>query len=140
MSTTAADVVVVKTDEGDSIEMETVGFTDRRDKDEDRRNDGNVYKGLLSNKEYNKRKAKVEETMDMQAYRFRKANEIIAKDDAKRQEDDEARKERMERKRAALQAELRSPSDSKKESKRSSSKKKIKVVSTLSFQDDEQDQ
>ena len=39
----------------------------RIDKAEDHRNDGKHYAGLLSRGEYNKRKAHVEDTVDMQA-------------------------------------------------------------------------
>jgi hypothetical protein len=48
------------------VQMETVQMVTRNDKAEDHRNDGKHYAGLLSRGEYNKRKAHVEDTVDMQ--------------------------------------------------------------------------
>jgi hypothetical protein len=51
------------------VQMETVEMVRRIDKAEDHRNDGKHYAGLLSRGEYNKRKAHVEDTVDMQVWR-----------------------------------------------------------------------
>ncbi|KAK3239801.1 hypothetical protein CYMTET_50299 [Cymbomonas tetramitiformis] len=97
----------------DEVEMDKVDFMERRDKDEDRRNDGKRYSGLLSYQEYNKRKAHCEETMDMQEYMRKKAAEFVDKDTREREAAEEARKERLAKKKEALQAELSSKEEKK---------------------------
>mmetsp|Transcript_7857 Transcript_7857/g.13564 ORF Transcript_7857/g.13564 Transcript_7857/m.13564 type:complete len:167 (+) Transcript_7857:266-766(+) len=125
------------------VEMEKVDFTSRIDKIEDRKNDGNKYKGLLSSEEYNRRRQHVNATTDERDYARKKAGAIFEKEEKKKAKEEEARLERLATKKNALQAELNSAAKDKKadttEGPKRKKQKKGNKAPVLSFDNDDED-
>mmetsp|Transcript_26266 Transcript_26266/g.31863 ORF Transcript_26266/g.31863 Transcript_26266/m.31863 type:complete len:142 (+) Transcript_26266:176-601(+) len=139
-----SDVVAAKLADGSQVEMEAVNFTARVDKTEDRKNDGNTYKGLLDYKEYTRRAQHMEDTKDKEAFMRKKAAEIVDKDMAARKKEEDERKARMARKKDAIQAQMADKEASKGGSeepakKKSKKSKKGGKAPVLSFDEEEEE-
>ncbi|GAQ84087.1 hypothetical protein KFL_001750240 [Klebsormidium nitens] len=132
---------------GLQVEMEKVDFEPRLDTKEDRLNDGHAYSGLLTTDAYKRKREALQKTShDHHDAVRRKVAEIVAADQAAADREAQARKERDEKRKAKLQAELASKSekeddkahaDSAPPSKKRKEKKSAPKVGALSFDDED---
>mmetsp|Transcript_43696 Transcript_43696/g.78073 ORF Transcript_43696/g.78073 Transcript_43696/m.78073 type:complete len:134 (-) Transcript_43696:18-419(-) len=118
------------------VEMDKVQFENRSDFGDDKVNDGRNFQGLMQHKDYMKRKTELlKEPVDPVA-EAAKRKEL---DDAFRAKDDAALKERLEKKKLALQRELERPKGGEVDAKKAKKQKGKKKTAALSFDVEEEE-
>mmetsp|Transcript_548 Transcript_548/g.1298 ORF Transcript_548/g.1298 Transcript_548/m.1298 type:complete len:135 (+) Transcript_548:137-541(+) len=122
------------------VEMEKVQFENRTDFGDDKVNDGRNFQGLMNHKDYLKRKTELQKEPVDQVAEAIKRKKL---DDANKAVDDALLKERLEKKKLALQKELQQGEQIGADTgvKKVKKKKDKKKAAQLSFDvEEEEDQ